>query len=228
MIHISSTPGRLKIASYVLATALLLGAAAMAAAAPTAQEIQDSVGVSGLHAGRGRAQKGEFLAPADVKGTKFLSIGEPGAEDQMWLYLPAVGRERRSAGSAAQGQFMGTDFTFEEISLNRSTWEQYTPSLLADRLVDGVLCHIVKLAPKSSGQSYSSLVLCVSKGDMNPVRIEFYGKGDKLQKVMTLSWDPQVIRLENVAAGSTTTVKVLEYDEGAVPDEVFTLRYLRK
>ena len=170
----------------------------------------------------------EFLSPADVKGTKFLSIVEPGAEDQMWLYLPAVGRERRIAGSSAQGQFMGTDFTFEEISLNRSTWEQYTPSLLADRLVDGVLCHIVKLAPKSSGQSYSSLVLCVSKGDMNPVRIEFYGKGDKLQKVMTLSWDPQVIRLENVAAGSTTTVKVLEYDEGAVPDEVFTLRYLRK
>jgi len=258
MIHISSTPGRLKIASYVLATALLLGAAAMAAAAPTAQEILDSVDVSGLLAGSGRAliellvEKGkqakvnrievyryddgkgtsrqmvEFLSPADVKGTKFLSIVEPGAEDQMWLYLPAVGRERRIAGSSAQGQFMGTDFTFEEISLNRSTWEQYTPSLLADRLVDGVLCHIVKLAPKSSGQSYSSLVLCVSKGDMNPVRIEFYGKGDKLQKVMTLSWDPQVIRLENVAACSTTTVKVLEYDEGAVPDEVFTLRYLRK
>ena len=53
MIHISSTPGRLKIASYVLATALLLGAAAMAAAAPTAQEILDSVDVSGLLAGSG-------------------------------------------------------------------------------------------------------------------------------------------------------------------------------
>ena len=115
----------------------------MAAAAPTAQEILDSVDVSGLLAGSGRAliellvEKGkqakvnrievyryddgkgtsrqmvEFLSPADVKGTKFLSIVEPGAEDQMWLYLPAVGRERRIAGSSAQGQFMGTDFTFE-------------------------------------------------------------------------------------------------------------------
>ena len=27
----------------------------------------------------------EYLAPADVRGTKFLSINEPGQDDQMWL-----------------------------------------------------------------------------------------------------------------------------------------------
>lgn len=62
----------------------------------------------------------EYLEPADVKGTKFLSIVEEGKEDMMWLYLPALGRERRIAAHAKKESFMGTDFTYEADSIPKS------------------------------------------------------------------------------------------------------------
>lgn len=253
--------------ALALAAVIVAVAGAAAAAAPTAQQVLDSMQMSGLLGGSGRAvvelimEKGkqvktnkveifrrdsgkgsssqmvEFLAPADVKGTKFLSIVEPGQEDQMWLYLPAVGRERRIAGSSAQGQFMGTDFTFEEISLSEESWKGYTPSLLPDQKVDGKICYVLKLAPTASGMAYTSVVLYVWQDGALPLKIEFFGKGDKLQKIMTLqdlektaagAWQPRTIKLANVAAGSSTTVKIVESDTKPISDEVFSLRYLRK
>ena len=266
---ISAVPATAVAVVMVVVMVMGLGCAFAPAAhaAPTAQQVLDSVEGTGLLAGSGRAviemivEKGkqrkahrlevfrvdngkgtskqmvEFLLPADVKGTKFLSITEPGADDQMWLYLPAVGRERRIAGSAVQGQFMGTDFTFEEISMNENTWKAYTPALAADQKIDGKPCYVVKLTPKGSGVSYTSVVLYVWQEASIPLKIEFFGKGSKLQKVMTFSdikptskgvLQPNIIALKNASSGSVTTVKIVETDERPVSDDVFSLRYLRK
>lgn len=254
-------------AGIAVAVLMTFALAVSVYAAPTAQQVLDSVEGTGLLSGSGRAviemtvEKGkqkkmhrlevfraddgkgttkqmvEFQAPADVRGTKFLSIAQPDAEDQMWLYLPAVGRERRISGSAVQGQFMGTDFTFEEISMNENTWKAYTPALSADQTIDGKLCHVVKLTPKGSGSSYTSVALYVWQDTSIPLRIEFFGKGNKLQKVMNFSdikrtpkgvLQPYMIVLENASSGSVTTVKIIETDERPVSDDVFSLRYLRK
>ena len=51
-----------------------------------------------------------FLAPADVSGTSFLMTG-----DDMWLYLPALGKVRRIAGHARKGSFMGSDLSYEDM-----------------------------------------------------------------------------------------------------------------
>ncbi|MDD4793177.1 MAG: outer membrane lipoprotein-sorting protein [Firmicutes bacterium] len=179
----------------------------------------------------------EFLAPADVRGTKFLSLATPGEEDQMWLYLPAVGRERRIAGSAASGKFMGTDFTFEEISASAKMWEPYKPERMGDETVEGRKCYVLKLTPESSGCLYGSVTLWIWQEGFLPIRIEFFSKSMKLQKVMAFSdlqkdkrgeWQPNTITLQDVSGGSLTTVHILESDDRPVPDDVFTLRYLRK
>ncbi len=233
----------------------------------TAKQILDSVEGKGLLAGNGSAvlemsvEKGksqkvnrlqvmraddgkgsirqlvEFLAPADVRGTKFLSISAPGEEDQMWLYLPAVGRERRIAGSAASGKFMGTDFTFEEISASAKMWESYKPERMGDETVEGRKCYVLKLTPQSSSGLYGSVTLWIWQESFLPIRIEFFSKSMKLQKVMAFSdlqknkrgeWQPDTITLQDVSGGSLTTVRILETDDRPVPDDVFSLRYLRK
>ncbi len=233
----------------------------------TARQILDSVEDKGLLAGNGRAvlemivEKGksrktnrlevmraddgkgairqlvEFLAPADVRGTKFLSITTPGEEDQMWLYLPAVGRERRIAGSAASGKFMGTDFTFEEISASAKMWEPYRPERMGDETIEGRKCYVLKLAPQESGCTYGAVKLWIWQEGLLPIRIEFFSKAMKLGKVMIFSdlqkttrgeWQPNTITLQDVSGGSLTTVRILETDDRPVPDDTFTLRYLRK
>ena len=69
------------------------------------------------------AEKGEradrllirFLFPNDIKGTGFLVLEHPGADDERFLYLPALGRVRRIAGEEKQDSFVGSDFTYEDI-----------------------------------------------------------------------------------------------------------------
>jgi hypothetical protein len=56
-----------------------------------------------------------FLFPNDIKGTGFLVLERPGADDERFLYLPALGRVRRIAGEEKQDSFVGSDFTYEDI-----------------------------------------------------------------------------------------------------------------
>jgi hypothetical protein len=56
-----------------------------------------------------------FLAPGDIKGTGLLVWEHPSAEDERFLYLPALGRVRRIAGSEKQESFVGSDLTYEDF-----------------------------------------------------------------------------------------------------------------
>lgn len=57
-----------------------------------------------------------FSRPADISGTGLLIWKHPGAESERFLYLPAMGRVRRIAGSEAQESFVGSDFSYEDVS----------------------------------------------------------------------------------------------------------------
>ena len=57
-----------------------------------------------------------FTYPNDIKDTAFLVWEHPDAEDERFLYLPALGRVRRIAGAEAQDNFVGSDFAYEDIS----------------------------------------------------------------------------------------------------------------
>jgi hypothetical protein len=56
-----------------------------------------------------------FSYPNDIRGTGFLVWEHPDAEDERFLYLPALGRVRRIAGAETQESFVGSDFTYEDI-----------------------------------------------------------------------------------------------------------------
>jgi hypothetical protein len=56
-----------------------------------------------------------FLAPNDIKGTGFLVWEHAHADDERFLYLPALGRVRRIAGAEKQESFVGSDLSYEDI-----------------------------------------------------------------------------------------------------------------
>ena len=59
-----------------------------------------------------------FLEPADVHGTAFLSYvyDDKDKDNDQWLYLPALKKIKRIASSDKSGSFMGTDFSYVDIS----------------------------------------------------------------------------------------------------------------
>src|SRR5690606_6102101 len=100
------------------------------------------------------------------------------------LYLPALGRERRIAGSAAQDSFMGTDFTFEEIGSLGTFSRDYDAERLADEVYQGVDSYVLRLVPREAGGKYSAVTLWVAKESFVPLRVEFYNRQGSLEKIL--------------------------------------------
>ena len=57
-----------------------------------------------------------FHAPADVKGTTFMVWKDPAKEDDRWIFIPSINLVRRIAASDKGSSFVGSDFTYEDIS----------------------------------------------------------------------------------------------------------------
>jgi hypothetical protein len=69
-----------------------------------------------------RGQKGQgdrtlirFTYPNDIRNTAFLVWEHPDADDERFLYLPALGRVRRIAGQEKSESFVGSDLSYEDI-----------------------------------------------------------------------------------------------------------------
>ncbi len=178
----------------------------------------------------------EYLEPADVAGTKLLSITQPGHEDQIWLFMPALGRENRIAGTETRSKFMGTDFTYEEISMSAAYRDEHRAERLDDETVDGRACYVLRLVPRREND-YASVTMWVWKDGFVPVKMEFIGKDNKVRKVLSNldlkkdengTWVPSRIVMSDVQAGTTTTIRFLEASQDPVPDDYFTVRYLRR
>ncbi len=181
----------------------------------------------------------KFLAPADVRGTAFLSI-QKGDRQEMKLYLPALKRVRRIAGSQKKGSFMGSDFSYDDIAkLGSLKAKDFKNTLKKETEQDGVKVYVVEAVPKPGvDTSYDRQVIWVRADLFVPIRIEFYKKG-KLAKVMTLEkiqafadgkyQIPTRLTMENVRTHHKTILeqKDLEVDR-PIPDSVFTERFMKR
>jgi hypothetical protein len=57
-----------------------------------------------------------FIKPADVQRTAFLVHKKAEGNDDRWLYVPALDLVRRIAADDSRASFVGSDFTYEDVS----------------------------------------------------------------------------------------------------------------
>ena len=153
-----------------------------------------------------------FLLPADVKGSSFLRISYEDREDDMWLYLPAFGKVRRIASHTKKGNFMGTDFTFEDLG-DRKLGD-YAYRLVKEEKVGEKSCWVVESTPnKGVSTDYSRIVSWIWKDEYIPLREEFYDGSAALRKVMTMEltqlkkyWVPKRVLMEDLKAAHKTAM----------------------
>ncbi len=178
----------------------------------------------------------EYLAPADVRGTKFLSVNEEGQESQMWLYMPTLGRERRIASHMTGDSFMGTDFTYEEIGGGFNYDEDYTVKRLGDESVMGRDCYVLELIAQGAGAIYEKIQMWVWIGEMVPLQVAFYGNGETLAKILTMDnfksvsgeLIPHDLVMADQVKGTRTILQITELSSDSVSDDIFTVRNLRR
>jgi hypothetical protein len=126
-----------------------------------------------------------FLSPADVERTGFLTYDyrDPTRDDDQWLYLPALSRTKRIASSDKSGSFMGSDFTYADMTKRPLDRYQYT--LMKELEIDGHPVWQIESVPNELEQDetgYTKSVLFVRKDNFVVVRsVHWLKKGSRLK-----------------------------------------------
>jgi outer membrane lipoprotein-sorting protein len=93
-----------------------------------------------------------FLSPADVKDTGFLTYDYDDADkdDDQWLYLPALKKTKRIASSDKSGSFMGSDFSYADLTTREL--DNYDYTLLKEGEVGDHKVWIVQAIPNTKDE----------------------------------------------------------------------------
>lgn len=175
-----------------------------------------------------------FYTPADVRDMTFLVFKYPKKDDDRWLYIPALKMVRRIAANDKRSSFVGSDFTYEDVS-GRDLEEDIYSSLPEETLA-GKECFVVKSVPKSEKSTdYSQKISWIDKKNFIPLKEEYADKKGKPYKVFTaevaeIQGFPTIMKrtMQNVQSGHKTEVTSLEakYNQ-KMPEEVFSERSLK-
>jgi hypothetical protein len=157
-----------------------------------------------------------------------------GADDR-WIYLPSLGRVRRVAASEGSGSFVGTDFSYDDISSTSRSADLDTHTILREESLNGTACYVIQSIPRDSSYQYSKMIQWIAKDTSITLKIELYDRRNTLVKTVEMSGirDIQgrltvtVTRMTTHAAGTSTTItnEITKYNDN-IPEGVFTTEFL--
>ena len=154
-----------------------------------------------------------FDTPRDVKGTAFLSFTHTLKADEQWLYLPALKRVKRISSSNKSGPFMGSEFSYEDISSQEV--DKYKYKFIKDDKFNGRDVFVMERYPQYKKSGYTKQVTWIDKKMYQPLKIEFYDRKKSLLKTLTQHdyklylnkfWRPSRLEMTNHQTGKSTTL----------------------
>lgn len=178
-----------------------------------------------------------FKSPADVKNTAFMNwtYDDINADDDQWLYLPALKKVKRISASRKDNEFMGSDFTYEDME-RRSPEKDNHKLLKKNESANGEDCWVIEVTPKEEGQ-YSKKIGWVSKEKEIPVKIEFYDEDGDLLKTLDIQkfdhidgyWIATKQLMKNVQQNHQTIISLtnLKINQG-LSSSKFTQRAMKR
>ncbi len=172
----------------------------------------------------------EFLAPADVKGTKVLIL----SPTQMYIYLPAYKKVRRIASHVTDQGFMGMNFTQDDMSITNYP-KMYSATIAKD---DGKLMTLNLTAKADTHAPYPKMEMVVDKSKNVPTEVRLFNEsGTKLKTETRSNYttekdQPSPAELKMVdhtkgGASTTLTRKAWKVNPD-IPDSKFTKRALEE
>ncbi len=181
----------------------------------------------------------EFIEPADVNGTKFLTITHRGAENDQRLYLPALKKIRKISSSSKDGEFVGSDlfyFDMEERFFEDGTYTFLGENeTLSEPAMAGMKFWKISISFVSPNAPYAKAIVWINMQDLVAYKAEYYDKKDgallktfiydetKTLKGYTI---PTRITVANLKKGSQTQMILsgLDVDVGIKDSEISVKR----
>lgn len=175
-----------------------------------------------------------FKKPADVRGMTFLVHKHPLGDDERWLFIPAIRMVKRIAPGDARTAFVGSDFTYEDISGRHPSKDN--SEYLGEEVINGRKAWVIKNTPKEPQRDYAWRKTWVDQETKLVLRESYFDESNKEVKRFTMTkwakikgyWIGMAGKMENLATPhySTAEFSDVELDIG-VPESLFTERALR-
>jgi hypothetical protein len=183
-----------------------------------------------------------FHEPGDVRRLTFMVWKYPKREDDRWIFIPAVDLIRRIAAEDKYSSFVGSDFTYEDVS-GRDVAEDAHTLLREEKLGDRDT-FVIESTPRVAA-TFTKRVSWIDKQNFLPLREEYYDAQNELHRVFTADSVEDITvgegesrrvyptamkrTMKNVKTGHRTEVTVtsVAYDLG-LKDADFSERRMRR
>ena len=177
----------------------------------------------------------EFVEPADVNGTKFLTVSRKGAETDQRIYLPALKKIRKISASGKDADFLGSDLCYFDMEKRYFEDGPYTLLAEGDTLPEpqfaGMQFAKISTVYKVANAPYSKAVAWYNTENMLPYKVECYDKKDDsllktitMDEVKTIKGYPMTMKttIVNIKKGSKTEMLMTDValDAGVKDSEV--------
>ena len=156
-----------------------------------------------------------ITAPARDEGTAFLK-----RENEIWNWVPNIGRTVKLPPSMMMQSWMGSDFTNDDLVRESSVVKDYTHEFGADSTINGHDCYKIILTPKPEAPVvWGSISSWVTKAEYIQLRTEFYDEDGYLVNLMTGSdlreFDGRLLpaKMEMIPVDDPGNKTILEYQD---------------
>ncbi len=133
-----------------------------------------------------------FKEPGDVRRLTFMIWKYPAREDDRWIYVPAVDLIRRIAAEDKFSSFVGSDFSYEDVS-GRDVAED-THTLIREEKLGDRDTFVIQSIPKGAA-AFTKKILWIDKQNFLPLKEEYYDAQKELWRIYTAD------NVENIAVG---------------------------
>jgi len=174
-----------------------------------------------------------FHAPVDVKGTTFMVWKYLQKEDDRWIFIPAIKLVRRIAADDKRSSFVGSDFTYEDVSGRAVDDEAHT--LLRTEKLNGRPVYVVESKPKTK-TDYVRRLSWIDRERWLPLKEEYFDARGEKMRVFTANrveqvdgqWTATARTMKNLQTGHRTEARFdrVKYGVG-LQQGLFSERYLR-
>ncbi len=177
-----------------------------------------------------------FDRPRDVQGTALLTHAHINTRDDQWLYLPALKRVKRINAARRSGSFMGSEFSYEDMSSPEV--EEYTYKYLRDEPCGELACTVTEQVPLDKDSGYSRKVVWQDTGELRTWKMQLYDRKGSHLKTLSLAnyrqyldryWRAGEQTMVNHLTGASTVLKWSEFRfRNNLQDSEFTQPALRR
>ena len=121
-----------------------------------------------------------IITPAKEKGTVFLK-----RVNEVWNYVPSIERTIKLPPSMMMQNWMGTDFTNDDLVQRSSITDDYTNTIIGEETIDGLDCWMIQLIPKEDAPVvWGKLIMWIDKKDYMQLKTQFFDEYDDMVNVM--------------------------------------------